>query len=45
MWAKSETVAKLYESTSIGFDAQAEILADYRAMEASEAFWEERLEA
>ena len=40
---KSETVAKLYDSIGIFFDAQAELSADYRAMEASEAFREERL--
>ena len=38
LWAKSEAVVKLYKSTGIGFDAQAEIFADYRAMEASGAF-------
>ena len=36
---------KLYKSTGIGFDVQAEILADYRAMEASGAFREEGLAA
>ena len=45
LWAKSEAVVKLYKSTDIVFDVQAEILADYRAMEVSGAFLKERLAA
>ena len=45
VWAKSEAVVKLYKSTGIVFDAQVEILAVYRAMEASGAFRKERLAA